>query len=254
MLKPAVTVALLVPVFASSAYADTQTVTVDTLVVVTPNPPVVVTQGAVLGGPQSVAPVLQPPGAAEIPPAPQMPSNGAPQNEPWSNVSHINGTPIKVGERGDYLYKFKKTNIMANPFGFFFGYYDFSASHALNQNLALSVAVTAWSDDYESGYQLAATAPLYFRRAYSGPFLEGGLLVRHDSEEDYYYDSSYSCIDDCSSSSSWAGPELMFGWHWSFDSGLNIAGAFGVAKRMNDDDEYDSGAEPVGYFRVGYAF
>src|SRR5262249_10030090 len=107
MLKPAVTASLLLLPFV--AHADTETTSADTLVVVTPNAPVVVTQGA---GPQSVTQPLSPPGAAEMPPAPR-----APQNEDWNNVSHINGTPVKVGERNDYLYKFKKSNIAANPFG-----------------------------------------------------------------------------------------------------------------------------------------
>ena len=39
----------------------------------------------------------------------------APQNEDWSNVSHINGQPVPVGDRNDYLYKFKKTNISVEP-------------------------------------------------------------------------------------------------------------------------------------------
>ena len=104
MIKPAVTVALFfAPLFAASAaMADTTTTEADTLVVVTPNAPIVVNQGA----PQSVAAPLSPPGAAEMPPPPPAPqtANGAPQNEDWNNVSHINGVPVKVGERGDYLY------------------------------------------------------------------------------------------------------------------------------------------------------
>ncbi|HSD90742.1 MAG TPA: hypothetical protein VLB44_24625 [Kofleriaceae bacterium] len=247
MLKPAVTVSLfLVPFLATSAFADTVTTEADTLVVVTPNPPVIVQQG----GPQSVAPPIQAPGAAEMPPAPPSApaaANGAPQNEDWNNVSHINGVPVKVGERGDYLYKFRKTNIAANPFGLFFGLYDISVSHALGQNLAASFAFTA-VDDW---YQLSATLPLYFRRAYSGPFLEGGLLIR--SEKTYSY--AYDCID-CSStmSETWSGPQMMFGWHWTFDSGLNVAFAGGVAKRMTGQNQYGENTEGNAYFRVGYAF
>lgn len=253
MLKPAVTVSLLVvPLFATTAHADTVTTSADTLVVVTPNAPVVVNAN---GGP-----VLQPPGAAEMPPTPPAPmavaatANGAPQNEDWSNVSHINGVPVKVGERNDYLYKFKKTNIAGNPFGLFFGYYDISVSHAVSNNLALSAAVSGWSFDGgdDQGFQFTASAPLYFRRAFSGPFLEGGLILRTTDDEEYYYD----CFD-CSTSTmgdSWVGPELLFGWHWSFDSGLNIAMAAGVAKRTNNDNDYSDGTEANGYFRVGYAF
>jgi hypothetical protein len=246
MLKPVVTASLLV-FAASSAFADTETTTVDTLVVVTPNAPIVVQQGA----PTAVAQPINAPGAAEMPPAPpQVVTNGAPQNENWANVSHINGAPVKVGERNDYLYKTKKFNLSTNPFGYFFGYYDIAGSMALGQNLAASVAITGWSEDYSSGYQLSATLPLYFRKTFSGPFLEGGLLVRTTTHDDYY--DSYDCIDYCSDSTdSWAGPQLMFGWHWTFDSGLNVAFAFGVAKQMgNEDNDTDAN----GYFRVGYAF
>lgn len=244
MLKPVVTASLLL--FASSAFADTETTTADTLVVVTPNAPVVVTTQ---GQPAPVAQPVMAPGAMEMPPPPPAPTaNGAPQNEDWNNVSHINGVPVKVGERQDYLYKSKKFNLSTNPFGFFFGYYDIAGSMALGQNLAASVAITAWNEDYSTGYQLSATLPLYFRKTFSGPFLEGGLLIRQTKHDDYYYD----CYD-CSSSmsDSWAGPQLMFGWQWTFDSGLNVAFAAGVAKQMgNEDGDTDAN----GYFRVGYAF
>lgn len=249
MMKPAaVTLLFAVPLFASSASADTVTTEADTLVVVTPNAPVIVQQG---GAPAQ--PAFAPPGAAEMPPPPPPPANGAPQNEAWSNVSHINGTPVKVGERGDYLYKFRKTNISANPFGFFFGYYDIAASHALSQNLAASVSISGWDmdDGYSQGYQISATLPLYFRRTYSGPYLEGGLLMRADTDDDYYAYSGdcYDCMS-YDSNDSWIGPQLLFGWHWTFDSGLNLAMAFGVAKHMNQDGDTDAN----GYFRVGYAF
>jgi hypothetical protein len=46
----------------------------------------------------------------------------------------------------------------------------------------------------------------------------------------------------------------MFGWHWTFDSGLNVALAAGMMKNITEHDEYDSGVEPNGYFRIGYAF
>jgi hypothetical protein len=246
MLKPVVTASLLVPLFASAAHAETVTATADTLVVVTPNAPVVVTSNA---GAQAAP--IQAPGASEMPPAPPAGANGAPQNEDWNNVSHINGVPVKVGQRNDYLYQFKKTNLAVNPFGLFFGYYDVSASHALTNNLALSFAVTGWSYDGgdDHGLQLTASAPLYFRRAFSGPFLEGGLIIRTANDEQYY--DCYDC-GATSSMSSWVGPELLFGWHWTFDSGLNIAMAAGVAKRMNDE-EYGNGTDANGYFRVGYA-
>lgn len=219
----------------TAAYADTETTTVDTLVVVTPNAPVVVTQS---GAPGASAPALAPAPVAV---------NGAPQNEDWNNVSHINGTPIKVGERGDYLFKQKKTNIAANPFGVFFGMYDLSVTRAVSQNVAVSAAITSVDNEF---FQLSATVPLYFRRTFSGPFLEGGLLFRTSMQSEEMY---AGCID-CGSGDSWAGPQLLLGWHWTFDSGLNLAFAAGVAKRMTETDEYGDNTEANAYFRVGYAF
>lgn len=254
MLKPVAVALALVPLFATSAIADTVTTQADTLVVVTPNAPIVVNQGG-QGGPQSVAAPLTPPGAAEMPPPPPPPHNGAPQNEDWNNVSHINGTPVKVGERGDYLVRFRKNNVSANPFGFFFGYYDVAAARALNNNLAIAVSITGWSFDggSDQGYQMTASLPLYFRRTFSGPFLEGGLILRGEEDNyDYAYDC-YDCSTTSTMSTSWVGPELLFGWHWTFDSGLNIAFAGGVAKRMGGNDN-GGDTEANGYFRVGYAF
>jgi hypothetical protein len=249
MLKTAVTASLLL--LASSAFADTTTTTADTLVVVTPNAPVVVTQGAA----PAAQPVYAAPGAAEMPPPPPYPApaaapataNGAPQNEDWNNVSHINGIPVKVGERQDYLYKPKKFNIATNPFGYFFGYYDIAGSMALGQNLAASVAITGWDIESTTGYQFSATLPLYFRKTFSGPYLEGGLLLRQ-TKHDYCYDC-YST--DSMETDSWVGPQLMFGWQWTFDSGLNVQFAAGFAKQMGNSNQDTDGN---GYFRVGYAF
>ena len=253
MLKLAVVASLLAA--SSAAFADTETTSADTLVVVTPNAPIVVTQGQA-AQPVAVAQPVMAPGAAEMPPPPPvMPAatmNGAPQNEHWSNVSHINGVPVKVGERQDYLFKPKKFNLSTNPFGFFFGYYDVAASMALGSNLGATVAITGWAMD-DPGYQLSATLPLYFRKTFSGPFLEGGLLIRSSEEENYDYYAAGDCIDYCYSTEndSWVGPQLLFGWHWTFDSGLNTSFAFGVARRMGGDE---NDTEANGYWRVGYAF
>src|SRR5207302_9727955 len=122
---------------------------------------------------------MQPVVAVQVPPI----APPAPQTDEWSNVSHINGQIVKVGERGDYLIKGMATNISGNPFGPFFGYYDFSVAHAISQNLVISGALSGWStaNGYHTGYQAAVTMPLYFRRTFSGPFLEPGLVMRSSS-------------------------------------------------------------------------
>ncbi len=240
-----------------AAPAPVQTTTAGTLVVVTPSAPVVITNGAVQAPVASVTEAISPPGAAEMPPAPPS----APINENWNNVSHINGSIVPVGERNQYLYAFKKNNLQSNPLAWMFGYFQIAGSHALSQNIAASVELSVWNTDNSnnSGYQLAATLPIYFKRTFSGPFLEGGLVIHHEANTDAYY-SCYDCSATMTTNSNdWVGPEVMFGWAWMFDSGLNVSAAFGAAKRMTDQqstDTYSSSNEPVpvGYFRVGYAF
>ncbi|MEO6773522.1 MAG: hypothetical protein ABI467_10945 [Kofleriaceae bacterium] len=247
---------------ATSAFADDElppgasapvtTTTAGTLVVVTPNAPVIVTNGQVIpttAAPASVTTSIAPPGAAEMPPAPPA----APQNEAWSNVSHINGSIVPVGERNQYLYAFKKNNLQSNPIAWMFGFYQIAGSHALSQNIAASLELSAWSYDHgnSAGYQIAPTLQVYFKRTFSGPFLEGGLVIHHDNtSNDIYYDC-YDCAN--TSSQDWVGPEVMFGWAWMFDSGLNISAAFGASKRMQDSQS-SADPDPAGYFRVGYAF
>src|SRR5512141_1545043 len=127
-MNKSVAVALaLVPLFATAAYAEGDVV-------------------IYTAGPPSMAAPVQPPGAAEMPPPPPA-APPVPQNEEWSNVSHINGHPVPVGERGAYLYKFKKTNIAANPFGLFWGYFDGAVSYGLSQNIAINVSAAAWDTD-----------------------------------------------------------------------------------------------------------
>lgn len=209
-----------------------------TVVVVTPSAPIVV-------GP---APQPWPPGAAEVPPQPvAVAAAPAPQNEHWSNVSHINGRPVPVGERGNYLYnKWKKTNIASNPIGWMVGFYGLSLSQAVSSNFAIRGDANLFNelDGSDSGYEFGLTVPMYFKRVYQGPFIEPGLLVRDfDAEDDR---------------GAFVGPQVNIGWHWTFDSGMNVAIAIGAARRMNTErDEYGYAGdtvEPTGYFRVGYAY
>jgi hypothetical protein len=198
-----------------------EVVHVDQLVVVTPNPPVVVNQNG-------VAPAKAGTDAADL-------ADPAPHNEEWSNVSHINGRPVPVGERSHYLYKYKRVNIAIDPISPFFSLIDGSIAYGVTQNIAISGSLLAYTKD-NSWSQVGVTAPIYFRRTFSGPFIEPGLV---------YYSNN---------GDSYAGPTMMVGWHWSFDSGLNLAFALGVSKRLDAPTYGSSDPQFNGYFRVGYAF
>ena len=197
-----------------------------------------------------------------MPPQPQYaqqpyvqppPAPPAPQTNNWNEVSHINGAVVPVGQRGDYLYKNKTTNIATNPIGWMMGVYGISVSTALGTNIALRGDANIFDlDGNTKGYEVGVSLPIYFRRVYSGPFIEPGLIVRSLGHDDY--DDGYG--DDYEDRPS-AGPSVVFGWHWTFDSGLNVAAAFGMMRNMNGEkmDDYDNGPEiePSGYFRIGYA-
>jgi Protein of unknown function (DUF3575) len=191
------------------------------------------------------APAAPPAPIAIAPPATAVP---APQNEPWSNVSHINGHPVPVGERGDFLYAHKTTSISTNPIGWLLGFYGVSITHAVSQNVAIrgDVNFIEVTDSNTQGYEVGGSAPIYFKRVFHGPFIEPGIIVRD-------FDSSSEFTDHRPS----IGPSIVFGWHWTFDSGLNVAAAIGVMRNMNHEQtEYGGNdtIEPSGYFRVGYAF
>ncbi len=128
------------------------------------------------------------------------------------------------------------------------GFYSGSLSHAITDNVVLRGDVTVFSsyEEDEGFVEFNATVPIYFRRAYQGPFVEPGVMLR----EWGYGDTT-------------AGPQVMVGWHWTYDSGWNMSFALGGGRDFSGEDSPDSyeGAyenedEPFfnGYFRIGYAF
>jgi hypothetical protein len=88
-----------------------------------------------------------------------------------------------------------------------------------------------------TGYEVGASVPIYFQRIYQGPFLEAGLITRE--------------LGTTAATSTFVGPEIMLGWHVTYDSGLNAAAALGYAYSLT---EIASRKQPAGYFRIGYAF
>jgi hypothetical protein len=169
----------------------------------------------------------------------------APMNEDWNNVSHINGQIVKVGERGDYLLSYKKTNISSNPIGWMFGFYGLSIEHAISPNIAVRADGNMFNFEDDGGYEVGLTGKIFFKRVYQGPFLEGGVMVRHFDSDGCDWDSN------CMEQEANVGPEVLFGWHWSFDSGANVAFALGAFRPMNNDKTQND-VEPAGYFRIGY--
>ncbi len=170
-------------------------------------------------------------------PAPPPPTtdNTAPSTVA-NDVSTLNGQLVEIGDKHRYRYGHKEWNIAANPFGFLFNWYSLSASKALGNNVALRGEISFSTDNDSNALGLGVGLPLYFKKVYTGVFLEPGI-------------SMFSAGGD----EVWAGPQLVIGYHWYWDSNFNIAAAIGVGKNWSSDDSYDQ-TFPAGYFQVGYAF
>lgn len=190
------------------------------------------------------------PQAAPPPPTPIVAGQPVPASEPpppgsdGSDVSHINGQLVKVGEHNEYYYTFRRTNLSANPLGWIFGIYGASVSYGFSQNVAIRGDVNYFAppEGELRGTELGVGLPIYLRRTYQGPFLEPGFIVRN------FRDGDGDSIE------SEVGPQVLVGWHWSWDSGLNLAMAFGAGRNWSTEDDVDSTIFPNGYLRFGYAF
>lgn len=179
-----------------------------------------------------------------------------PQNYDWKELSHINGQLVPVGQKVEYLLHYKKTIISANPIGWMVGLYGVSVSHALSDNIAVRADVNYYKPvgGEADGYEVGIGLPIYFRRTYLGAFFEPGVILRQWN--DTYYDDASA--REVSANPATIGPQCLIGWHWSWDSGFNLAIAAGVGRNLNasGNDHYDGEAEIFanGYMRIGYAF
>jgi hypothetical protein len=200
-------------------------------------------------GPPGAAPDDVPMAAPAPAPAP-VASQPPPAGGDASDVSHIRGTPVPVGDHNQYYYRFKRTNISTNPIGWMLGIYGLSLSYGISDHLAVRGDVNYFDpigEDGTTGYEVGAGLPIYFRRTYSGLFLEPGAIIRRFSDDDDFDDDNTTI-----------GPQILVGWHWMWDSGLNVAMAFGAGRnwaREDTESDYDD-EEPFvnGYLRFGYAF
>lgn len=216
-----------------------------------------ITAQSALAQPPPPAPppgVTPPPYAQPAPPpyaqpAPPVASQPPPAGGDGSDYSHIGGAPVAVGDHNQYYYGFRRTNISSNPLGWLFGFYGVSLSYGLSNHIALRGDINYFDiiDSDETGIELGVGLPIYFRRTYSGLFLEPGVILRQFSEDEFNDDNTTF------------GPQVLVGWHWMWDSGFNFAFAVGGGRNWSREDSEESSyddAEPFlnGYLRFGYAF
>lgn len=193
-------------------------------------------------------PVAQPVASPPPPTSSQPPPAGG----DGSDVSHIDGQVVKVGEHNEYYYRIRRTMISSNPLGWMFGFYGLSVSHAISDHVVLRADGNVYNDIFGeggSGYELGVGIPIYLRRAYQGLFLEPGFMVREMGND--WDDNAHREL----------GPQVLIGYGWVWDSGFSAQAAFGGGRNLatNSDgyDDYgDERSEPFvnGYFRLGYAF
>jgi hypothetical protein len=164
-------------------------------------------------------------------------------------VNTLNGQLVEVGERNKYLLAYKPWNIGTNPVAWMYGAYSLSLSRALGDNLAIRGEAELLRDYLSSGmngFGGVVAAPIYFKKMYDGFLLEPGFR--------------YQNFDSGGSSLSYYGPQVLAGWHWMWDSGLNVSAALGMGRIWGSANAGESsngnveGTLGAGYLRVGYAF
>lgn len=166
------------------------------------------------------------------------------------NVSTLNNQLVKVGDRNEYLYEIKPFNVMIDPIGVIVGSYEVSGSYAFHPNVAAKIGLNYMYEPYGvhlKGFGTTVAFPVYFRKVYSGLFLEPGI--------------SFSSVSETNGNKSATaiGPQMLVGWHWYWDSGLNFALAGGVQRNFTGKD-YDGAISNyskfrfTGFFTAGWAF
>jgi hypothetical protein len=161
------------------------------------------------------------------------------------DISTINSQLVEVGDHNRYRFSYRKWNVSTNPIGLVIGSYGASLSYAFSEHVALRGDLNYYEpvESDASGFEVGVGAPIYFRKMYSGLFLEPGVISRKlTSSED---------------GATTVGPQVLVGYHWYWDSGFNVAAAAGVGRNWNTSDE-DEASEPElfpnAYLRFGYAF
>jgi hypothetical protein len=144
----------------------------------------------------------------------------------------------------------RSTNVSLNPVGWLVGLYGLSVSRGLGQHVALRADANYFRPTGSlHGFEVGVGLPLYPRHTYDGLFFEPGFIVRRTASDD----EPHGC--ECRRSS--VGPQLLLGWHWRWDNGVNLAVAFGLGSNWVADDSDEDPGDNIffnGYLRLGYAF
>lgn len=144
--------------------------------------------------------------------------------EQKEKISKIDGQIVKVGSKNEYEYDYKKWNIGVNAFALPLGYISASGSYAFTDHLVARVGAAYDTNNKKGEHSVNAGIPIYFKKAYSGFFIEPGYDTR-------------------------VGIYTAAGYHWMWDSGFNVYAGAGFAKRPSN-----SQTSGIGMLQVAYNF
>ena len=160
------------------------------------------------------------------------------------DVKKLEGQLIPVGEENKYRYSYDSWNITTDPIGFVYGKFSVGLTYAINDVIAIRTDVDLYKPYAEGsgvGGGAAVAGTLYFKKMYDGFFVEPGARIFGMDDGSLLY-----------------GPMINIGWHWIWDSGMNVALAAGaghtwVSGGIGGSDTF-SGTLPTGYLRIGKTF
>ncbi len=164
--------------------------------------------------------------------------------------STIGDQLVPVGEHNKYAYAYKKHLIATNPLAWFIGTFSVGYSYAFSDYIALrgDASFLHLRDTDLYGFEIGASAPIFFKKMNDGFYLEPGVFILHVDVGD-------------AGSASGGGVHLLLGWSWIWDSGFNfnLGGGLGNAWLSasdggSDDTATFDGMIPRGRLQFGYAF
>ena len=151
----------------------------------------------------------------------------------------MKGQLVEVGERNKYHYNAPQYNLVKSVWNHDRSVQCFCELRSRQKSLTSRGDVSY--DENNSSWEMAIGSQIYFKKMYSGIFLEPGLVRREVGNV--------------------FGPQILLGYTWFWDSGMNVSLAAGVGRNLNDSDddttdewEDEDDTFGNGYFRVGYAF
>jgi len=181
-----------------------------------------------------------------------MAGNRGPQYSTIKADGHL----VPVGDHHLYRYDYLPWNVSVSPL-FVIGHYGIGVERALTDYVAARVSAS-YHELIESNdpaeMKVSIGSPIYFRKMQDGFFFEPSVGLKHvRGTQAVTYDDGFSSWTEeaiQAQTSAYIGSQI--GWRMIWDSGLNVTGSVGMARRL----ESGSGDEVMGLSRldIGFSF